>query len=91
MKNYKVEVFNEICILGVSNCLFFFSDYVKDPSSSSNLGWVLIGIILFNILTNSFLLIVNTIKDLITSFKFICWKIKNAMSQRFLKNKVKKF
>ena len=48
----KAEILNEIGILMVSYTLFWFTDYVVDPSLEFDLGWCIVGMILLLVLIN---------------------------------------
>ena len=48
----KAEILNEIGILMVSYTLFWFTDYVVDPSLEFDLGWCVVGMILLLVLIN---------------------------------------
>ena len=48
----KAEILNEIGILIVSYTLFWFTDYVVDPSLEFDLGWCVVSMILLLVLVN---------------------------------------
>jgi hypothetical protein len=48
----KLEIFNELCIMGAAYHLFVFTQYVDDPKLQYNVGWSMIGVTTFNIVVN---------------------------------------
>ncbi len=65
------EIFNEICILLCSYCLMFFTDNMEDPTFKYMVGWVLIGITLFNILLNGLILLKAIVTSIILLIKHL--------------------
>ena len=73
----RLEVFNEITILGLSYMLAAFSDMITDPGDRYNYGWLYLALSLLNIATHVLLLLYDTIKKIIRKIK-----------QRFYKKKM---
>ena len=73
--NNKLEMFNEICIIGVCYHLMLFTDFLPSPPKQYLLGWSLIGITVLNVVTNMGILFFMGSRDL--KIKFI------AMWRRF--------
>jgi len=48
----RLEIFNELCILGVGICFMTFTDFNQDPFSRYNVGYAGVGIICLNSLVN---------------------------------------
>lgn len=48
----KLEIFNELCIMGAAYHLFVFTQYVDDPIMQYNVGWSMIGVTALNIIVN---------------------------------------
>jgi len=64
-----MEIFNEVTILAISYCLVGLADSSTDAYVRFNIGWAIIGLTLFNILTNICVLLILSVfrvKDLIT-------------------------
>lgn len=58
-----MEIFNESCILILFSTVLTYSESERmDPESGSNLGFAMIGLILFNILVNVLLFIYTNLK-----------------------------
>lgn len=50
----KKEIFNEVCILLVAYTLFIFTDFQMDIIIKSNVGYLLICIVVLNIVVNGY-------------------------------------
>jgi hypothetical protein len=48
----RMEIFNELCLLGCSYFLFTFTDFVPDTQTRYLLGWAFVGLAVFNIGAN---------------------------------------
>jgi len=48
----KLEIFNELCIMGAAYHLFVFTQYVDDQTLQYNVGWSMIGVTTLNIVVN---------------------------------------
>lgn len=48
----KLEIFNELCIMGAAYHLFVFTQYVDDPKLQYKFGWSIIAVTTLNILVN---------------------------------------
>jgi hypothetical protein len=48
----RLEIFNELCIIGAAYHLFVFTQFVDDPKLQYNVGWSMIGVTTFNIVVN---------------------------------------
>lgn len=52
-----LEIFNELTYLSTLYCLVHFNIYVPEAETRYTIGWIFIGIILFNILVNILVLL----------------------------------
>lgn len=76
-----LEIFNELCILTYSYMLILFSDFVEISAIKYNIGWVSIGLVLFNILVNTLVIDIMTLRVLKDNLKKHCLKKKNNNHQ----------
>ena len=63
-----MELFNETCLLITSYFLFLFTDFVPDVKTRYLIGWIFIGLNLFNIGVNWLALlykVLSALKDVI--------------------------
>ena len=75
----KLEIFNEsTVILVIIGCLAF-TDFLQDAELKHTMGWVVIGIILFNILLNIYIMMRTTYRAI--KEKCIKWKRKRAIKK----------
>ena len=65
----KLEVFNEVCILGASYHLLLFTDYIDDVNMQYLGGWSMIGVTVLNITVNMGVIIFFTFLKLLQQFK----------------------
>jgi hypothetical protein len=56
----RLEVFNEVCILGAAYHLYAFTDVVDDPFLQEKVGWSMIAVTTLNIATNMLVMIYFT-------------------------------
>ena len=80
-QNY-LEIFNETCVLATTYFILLFSDLIADIKIRYNLGWVMIGIVVFNILVNMVIMLIQTVK---------ASKALIAKGYRFMRNKLQTF
>jgi hypothetical protein len=72
----NTEIFNEICILGVSYSMYLFTDFVPNASAQYTIGFILIGITCFNTLVNSVLIMIDNIKAVVIYIKLFRLRLK---------------
>ncbi len=48
----RLEIFNELCIMGAAYHLFVFTPFVDDPEFQYKVGWSMIGVTVLNIVVN---------------------------------------
>ncbi|CDW89611.1 UNKNOWN [Stylonychia lemnae] len=66
--NNSLEIFNEICGLIVIYHFLIFNEFNDNATLEYNLGWAIVFIVLFDILTNTFVIAIQTllrVKDII--------------------------
>ena len=56
-----IELFNEGTILAIVYTCLVFSDFVQDKEAKNQIGWISIGIILFNMLINILYMLKKTL------------------------------
>lgn len=78
----KLEIFNELCILGAAYHLFVFTQYVDDPKIQYNVGWSMIGITGLNIVVNMGIMGYASLKQLKQSFLKLKFKVKEFLKKR---------
>ena len=68
----KMELFNEFMLLLSSQTLFVFTDYLSagfDPYAKYIFGWYLSGLMIFTVVTNTVLSLIDTLKSLISQIR----------------------
>jgi hypothetical protein len=74
----KLEIFNEVCVLLSIYHLFTFTDFVGNVVMQYNIGWSMVGLTCFNIVTNILIVVICTISELIKKIrKMKCCNRKN--------------
>ena len=53
----RLEVFNEVCIIGAAYHLLLFTEYVSDPELQYSIGWSIIGVTVLNIAVNMIIML----------------------------------
>ncbi|CDW82938.1 UNKNOWN [Stylonychia lemnae] len=86
----NLEVFNEICILGVAYHLQIFTDYVPDVNIQYSAGWAIIAITVFNIVTNMGVMIYQTYLQLKVKLKQLLQKCKRWNNKR-INDRIQKY
>lgn len=82
--NNQVEIFNEVCILLITNSLYLFTQYVPDPHVQYNCGWVVVILTLANIAVNMIVIIFKGVHE---AYIKITRMIKLYKSKRKIKYK----
>jgi uncharacterized BrkB/YihY/UPF0761 family membrane protein len=72
------EVYNEVTILLVSYGMLLSCDYILSDLARYNLGWVLSGIIILNVLLNFLNIVHKTGQKVIQIIKKLCKKLRKA-------------
>lgn len=79
-KDNLLEIFNESTILLASYSLTLFINQTNETSTDSNLkdegGWFLIGLVLFNLCVNTYIMIMDTIRSITQFIKKIIKRLK---------------
>lgn len=57
----RMEVFNEISLIIMTEMFFTFSDLNNSQEAKNLFGWVLVGLLLFNVCVNTAVMIVQSI------------------------------
>ncbi|CDW81605.1 UNKNOWN [Stylonychia lemnae] len=81
LNNY-LEILNEICILGASYHLLVLTDYTPDDDIQYMAGWSLIGITVFNMLINIFVMVTLSLAGLIMTIKELKEKCKEFIKKK---------
>jgi len=58
----RLELFNEICILGVGYHLLLFTDFVPEPEIKYSIGWSAIVLSSLNIVVNLVMILIQTVQ-----------------------------
>ena len=74
----RLETFNELTILSVVSSMMVFTGASQDVNLKVFFGWLVIGIIVFNILVNLFFVLIEAIKN----FKKFILKMKNCCKKK---------
>eukprot|EP00347_Sterkiella_histriomuscorum_P011729 403371333 len=77
-----MEFINEGCILGVAYHMITFTDYQPDPDKQYDVGWVIIGITLFDMALNIFIMVYQTLKDLKYKLKRFYYNCKKKLKAK---------
>ena len=80
--NY-LEIFNELCILGVSIHLYLFTQFLDNPQIQYNIGYSLIGLTILNIAINMGIIVVQGGKAIIQIVKILFRKFKQRKAKLF--------
>lgn len=75
-----LEIFNEYSILVATYHLYSFTAFVPDPETQYQMGWSIIGITVFNMAVNVFIMIYKSIQSLKIAYKrikykYLMWKL----------------
>ncbi len=73
----NLELFNEFCVLLCSYQMLIFTSFVEEVEVIMNTGWALIATLCFNLIINMFLMLLITIKDMVSKIRKIRDKCKN--------------
>ena len=65
----RLEVFNEVCIIGAAYHLFLFTEYVSDPELQYSIGWSIIGVTVLNIAVNMIIMLKTSFARLRLQYK----------------------
>jgi hypothetical protein len=79
--NY-LDIFNEICLLGIGYHLTFFTEYESNFSIRYNVGWSVIMLTLLNFLVNAIVIFIESFIRLKVAIK--------RLYSRYFKSKAKK-
>ena len=79
-----IEIFNELCILGVAYLLFLLTDYIPLKEIQYNAGWLIISLTILNISVNFGLICFTTFKGI----KKLCmkynYKVEPVSSEKYV-------
>ena len=77
----KIEIFNEICILGCSYHLLAFTDFISIDESNDkirlNFGYSMIGFTVLNIIVNTSIMMFQTFRKLKRNVLLLIRRFKN--------------
>ena len=65
LKQYRIELFNEVILMNLLYCILCFSDYVTDVEAQFKVGYVASTLVLLNFLVNLMLITITSLKGLI--------------------------
>eukprot|EP00347_Sterkiella_histriomuscorum_P019592 403341040 len=85
MFNTKLEIFNEICILGAAYHLITLTDYQPDPDMQYSAGWSLVALTVFNMLVNIIIMVSISLVNLVKKFKVCKAKLMRWCRNRKMK------
>jgi hypothetical protein len=64
-----LDIINELCYYLIAVLFFGFSEIIDDPQLKYNIGWPVIGILIFQIATNMGLILTMSLKNMYLAFK----------------------
>ena len=70
----NLELFNELCILGVCYTHIMLSDFTNSLEVKSNAGWMNMSLVIFNLLTNIAVIVCESAGAAFRKFKRFCAK-----------------
>lgn len=82
----KLELFNELCILGVSYHLILFTNFNPDVNNQYLAGWSIIGITMLNVITNMSIMIGKSVIRLLQTIKRVIIKCKESRAKKYIIN-----
>lgn len=82
----RMEVFNELCILGIVYHFFMFFDFVPDEEMQYMCGWSILAVLFFQIFMNLLIMMSMTLKSLYLVIKKYYFRVKY-----YRKGKLNKF
>jgi fructose-specific phosphotransferase system IIC component len=65
-----------MCVLVAAYTVFYFNDYVETPKSKYNIGWILIGLTILNIVINGAIMLYAAFQSIMDILRYICRLIK---------------
>jgi hypothetical protein len=82
----NIEIFNEFCILGCTYVLNVFLNIAAPPQFMGKMGWVFMGIAIFNILTN---IVITGIMMLVEVLEHLAEKREEKKKQEIIEERIK--
>ncbi|CDW89609.1 UNKNOWN [Stylonychia lemnae] len=82
---YGVEIFNELCTLLLSYFMMIYTDYVDDPVTKYQIGYIYIAVFIFNMFMNFLVILKRMILGLIQKVKqvLLILKVKRGLRYKF--------